>query len=308
LRPEIDLTVEGEFMKSFRSITVGVSAGEDARRLSAGSLKAVRQAVWLAQQTGASLSLLHSTWGAERNSEEAKQVFDSIEALTAECSQAGVAVQLHRSDERPWIALIKQIVRGDSDFLFVGKHNSSNVRDLGRNTLNLLRNCPAPVWVVDPMVDPIGTRILAATDLSDVGVRVTQLAAQLSVACECELHVVHAWQQTMEAQLEHARESDDDFRRRVASSESKIAEQILTGLKGSLDSIEPKLHIGCTSPELAILEGVDVLKPELVVMGTLSRTGVPGLLVGNIAEHLLGRIPCSLLTIKPAGFVSPVTD
>jgi hypothetical protein len=99
LRPEIDLTVEGESMKSFRSITVGVSAGEDTRRLSAGSLKAVRQAVWVAQHTGASLSLLHSTWGAERNSEEAKHFFDSIEALTAECSQAGVAVQLHRSDE-----------------------------------------------------------------------------------------------------------------------------------------------------------------------------------------------------------------
>jgi hypothetical protein len=33
---------------------------------------------------------------------------------------------------------------------------------------------------------------------------------------------------------------------------------------------------------------------------------VAGLLVGNTAERMLDRVECSLLTIKPEGFVSPV--
>ena len=41
-------------------------------------------------------------------------------------------------------------------------------------------------------------------------------------------------------------------------------------------------------------------------MGTISRTGIPGILVGNTAEKLLERVDCSLLTVKPEGFVSPV--
>jgi nucleotide-binding universal stress UspA family protein len=41
-------------------------------------------------------------------------------------------------------------------------------------------------------------------------------------------------------------------------------------------------------------------------MGTVSRSGIRGMLVGNTAERLLSGFHRSLLTVKPAGFVSPV--
>ncbi|HEX6885840.1 MAG TPA: universal stress protein, partial [Planctomycetota bacterium] len=43
-----------------------------------------------------------------------------------------------------------------------------------------------------------------------------------------------------------------------------------------------------------------------LVMGSVSRGGIAGLLLGNTAERLLDRVSCSLLTIKPQDFVSPV--
>ena len=46
---------------------------------------------------------------------------------------------------------------------------------------------------------------------------------------------------------------------------------------------------------------------ELIVMGTVARTGIPGLLIGNTAETILQRVDCSVLAVKPDGFVSPVT-
>jgi hypothetical protein len=42
-------------------------------------------------------------------------------------------------------------------------------------------------------------------------------------------------------------------------------------------------------------------------MGTIARTGIPGVFVGNTAEKLLPHLPCSVLAIKPASFKSPVT-
>lgn len=45
---------------------------------------------------------------------------------------------------------------------------------------------------------------------------------------------------------------------------------------------------------------------DLIVMGTVSRAGIAGLLIGNTAETVLHRVDCSMLTLKPEGFISPV--
>ena len=55
------------------------------------------------------------------------------------------------------------------------------------------------------------------------------------------------------------------------------------------------------APEFVVSEGIDVL-----VMGTVARGGVSGVLIGNTAERVLRKLPCSVLTVKPDGFVSPV--
>ncbi|HJN13660.1 MAG TPA: proton-conducting transporter membrane subunit, partial [Pirellulaceae bacterium] len=40
---------------------------------------------------------------------------------------------------------------------------------------------------------------------------------------------------------------------------------------------------------------------DLVVMGTIARTYIPDIVMGNPAERLLDRVECSILAIKPAG-------
>jgi nucleotide-binding universal stress UspA family protein len=39
----------------------------------------------------------------------------------------------------------------------------------------------------------------------------------------------------------------------------------------------------------------------------VGRTGIPGFLIGNTAEQVLSEVTCSVLALKPRGFVSPVT-
>ena len=60
-------------------------------------------------------------------------------------------------------------------------------------------------------------------------------------------------------------------------------------------------------PETVILEFVVSGGIDLVVMWmTVARGGISGLLIGNTAERVLGKLPCSVLAVKPDGFVSPV--
>ncbi|MCZ7543179.1 MAG: universal stress protein [Anaerolineae bacterium] len=54
-------------------------------------------------------------------------------------------------------------------------------------------------------------------------------------------------------------------------------------------------------PKLAVRHKID-----LIVMGTASRTGISGFLIGNTAENVLRQVNISVLAVKPEGFVSPV--
>ena len=45
----------------------------------------------------------------------------------------------------------------------------------------------------------------------------------------------------------------------------------------------------------------------VIVMGAVSRMGVAGLLIGDTAESILRQVDCSVVTVKPDEFITPVT-
>ena len=76
--------------------------------------------------------------------------------------------------------------------------------------------------------------------------------------------------------------------------------------KHAVDYVDPQLHVIKGDAEKVIPKIAKDLDVDLIVMGTGARTGIPGFFMGNTAESNLNRIDCSVLTIKPPGFVSPV--
>ena len=73
------------------------------------------------------------------------------------------------------------------------------------------------------------------------------------------------------------------------------------------DYIRPQVHMQKGSARKVLPELARELKVDCVVMGTVARTGVSGLFMGNTAETILDQLECSVLAIKPPGFVTPVT-
>ena len=59
-------------------------------------------------------------------------------------------------------------------------------------------------------------------------------------------------------------------------------------------------------PEDIIPKHAQQLDAELVVLGTVGRQGISAALIGNTAEHVIDKLNCDVLAIKPYGFVSPV--
>ena len=53
---------------------------------------------------------------------------------------------------------------------------------------------------------------------------------------------------------------------------------------------------------------VEAASIDLLVMGSVGRTGLEGFLIGNTAEAVLRRVSCSVLALKPGSFESPIAS
>ncbi|KGQ40609.1 universal stress protein UspE [Gallibacterium anatis] len=63
---------------------------------------------------------------------------------------------------------------------------------------------------------------------------------------------------------------------------------------------EDHTHVYEGLPEEVIPKVAQDIGAELVVLGTIGRTGLSAVLLGNTAEHVISQLNCNLLAIKPS--------
>jgi nucleotide-binding universal stress UspA family protein len=182
----------------------------------------------------------------------------------------------------------------------------------GSSDQRLMRKCPCPVWIVKPSRKKYFRKILAAVDLNPsepdteaLARQIMSLATWLAKEERSELHVLHVWRLPGEAKLRG--------RQILTTSADKILRDLRAAHKTELDGLlkhypyEKKIvHLikgraGEVIPAFAEKHEVD-----LVVIGTVARGGIPGLFIGNTAEKVLSEVDCSVLTLKPEGFETPI--
>jgi len=182
----------------------------------------------------------------------------------------------------------------------------------GSTDQTLIRKCPCPVWIIKPGRTQRFKRILAAVDVNPsepetdaLAKQVASLATSLAKEDHAELHVVHAWRLAGEYKLRG--------RQIYASRVDKLLDEIRQAHEIELDGLlryypyeRRTVHLIKGRASEVIPKAVEKLEIDLIVMGTVGRTGVPGLLIGNTAETVLHSVDCSVLTLKPEGFVSPM--
>ena len=308
-------------MKKLSKLLVGVDFAADGKQLSVGSRCAIEEARALAVHHTAELVLLHSTHGDEyvdpltahaavvslgATPQGRKALDDALAGL----QKSGVKASLELSEERPLAAFVRRVQLGDIELVVVGKRSDSDEdgRHLGSFSIQLLRYCPGAVLVVPPRPGVDEGPVLAATDLSPVGDVATRVGALLSLQRDVDLHVVHAYQLPFELIHESSRVPREQHQEHLARLRREAEQGIAKGLAGAKASGEPKLHVACSTPSRAIQAAIDLVHPSILVMGTISRGGVAGLLFGNTAERILPRVSCAILAVKPADFVSPILN
>jgi universal stress protein E len=244
---------------------------------------------------------------------------DRLSELAGWCGELGVGPETKRLRGRPFVAVIREVLASGHDLVIKaaeGPAEGLRGRLFGSMDQHLLRKCPCPVWLVSPDRDERFRSVLAAVDVEgnrdgELNERVVQLASSLAVREGAALHVVHAWSLYGESILRSLGRGIGPGRLRELLRETKRARaRRLRELvsREAVDGSEPALHLLKARPAIGIRHVARRVEADVVVMGTLSRAGATGLLIGNTAEIVLGQLSCAALAIKPAGFRSPLDE
>ena len=188
-------------MRNVPRLLVAIDLHREGSTLTAGSCLATDQAVELVKHLEADVVLLHAidtdraaTRGREEsNTRDAAQ--HTLDQVAERFRAIGVTASIAISDETPWLAIVRSVIRDRIDLVFAGRRNESTQPPLGLGSVSrqLVRKCPSTVWVAKPGGDLAPRRVLAATDLSPLGERVVEYAAFVARHYGAELHVVHAF-------------------------------------------------------------------------------------------------------------------
>lgn len=229
---------------------------------------------------------------------------------------AGLEVETKVLIGTPFIEIIRQVMRDRHDIVIKGAHRTAGRQFFPGADMHLLRKCPCPIWVLNSVAAPRSRRILVAVDPDPEDAKRDQLnrtlmdlATSLARNDHAKLDVINVWRLQQEAALRHglANIPEDEIDRMIAQTQndSKTRLQELVSYYTEFEDIMRVLHIkgvaGDVIPEHVMAESIDT-----IVMGTLTRTGVAGLFIGDTAETILNRVTCSVLTAKAPGFITPI--
>lgn len=237
------------------------------------------------------------------------------------------------------------VVVSGIDFIEIIKHAIHNQHDLvvkcaedmdwmermlGSEDIHLLRKCPCPVLMLKPDQKDHFQKVLATVDVNDafdeldegcvqeqLNQQVLEYSAAVSLPELSEMHIGSVWEAYAEDWLRYGAFSHQPEEKvdRYVEQERRECSTKLDSLvrkmdemlgKATVQYLQPRSHLvkGKASKEIPLM--VENYGIDLIVMGTVGRVGIPGLIIGNTAESILEQTKCSVLAIKPEGFKTPI--
>jgi len=249
-----------------------------------------------------------------------------LEDAVSSVATDGVSINTKVLVGKPFMAVIREVLRSDYDLIIKCADADSALREIlfSSTDKHLMRKCPCPVWIIKPKERQKYLRIMAAVDQDpeetvkdELNRQILEMSTSMALTEQGEAHVVHAWEVFGEGLLKSHKWdfSEADFESMLeeeAAGRKRWLEDLVAHygkLPETKDAapVELQLHVVKGPAQHVVPKLARELAVDLVVMGTVARSGVDGFFMGNTAENILGELDCSVLTIKPPGFTSPVT-
>jgi universal stress protein E len=332
-------------MTGFKNILVGIDLHRcnplDVAALSPIALEPIYWASRLAKLNSARLLFFAaSTVGddtllplAEEDRDQVRNSFFEagdkvLDDLVLQAQKEGIEAQRKLVSGTGWLEIIREVLHYKHDLVVVGTRNQTAFRRLlfGSTNMKLLRRCPCPVLVTKTLTfasgvlgtslhrdAPPGTsslNILVTTDLKPSSDVALQMGIDLAQQMNARLHVLHVVEYHLDevCNIGLPDAKQDEYRDLVRNHarDALYAQLEKTSYRALGSRLEVHLGGDVGLPDVAIQHFIQANHIHLLVMGTIGRGGLRGIMIGDTAERLLPEVNCSVLAVKPPDFICPV--
>jgi nucleotide-binding universal stress UspA family protein len=296
-------------MDKFRKLFVAID-------FSPNSDEALRQAHDRALSTGAQLAVCHIVPNELRSNLlfpdisritalkfplEMKQIAEAAAARVAEITgRTEGEFELIVDDGTPQALILSRAEEWLADLIIVGSHGQTSAADalLGSVTDRVIRHAHCPVLIVRP--GKRTGRIVAGTDFSDPVLPALRAAGDEAERTGAELTVVHSldmvWSLAAYPALAFGGAPFNISAEQIKELELVATQRLEESLKQLNVSGDTLVTTGPAGT--ALIDIASERKADLIVVGTIGRTGLRRALLGSVAETVAKGAPCSVLIVR----------
>lgn len=175
--------------------------------------------------------------------------------------------------------------------------------------VTLIRRSTVPVLLINQDLHRVDTQIFVAIDpitqskeADSLNKSLLKTADLMATAYKCTIQILSCWHFENESFMRESvfsKTSEDEIDAII--NEERVNHE--NALKKLIQVSELQnahdLHIHKGRADKVIPEFMNDHIDDILIMGTVGRTGLKGFLLGNTAENIFKQINCSLLTIRP---------
>ncbi|HEY2380370.1 MAG TPA: universal stress protein [Terriglobia bacterium] len=282
---------------------------------SPSSDEALRQAAGRGAATHGKLAVCHIVPNELRSNLLFPQ-FSEREAVAvpAEVEKAGEAVlkrvaevvgnaeaEIIADHGSPYAEILKRAEAWKADLIVIGSHGMTGADGilLGSVTAKVIRYAHSPVLVARKPSSR--GHIVAGTDFSDPALPAISAAVNEARRTNAQLTVVHSLDLYRTTPAAGAMElASLAVSEEICQDMEKYAREHIGEILNKF-GLQDHALVTRGPAALALVSAASDLKAELLVVGTVGRTGLNRLLLGSVAEAVASNAPCSVLIVRAHG-------
>lgn len=228
-----------------------------------------------------------------------------LEELVAPYQQEGLDIQLKVVwHNRPSESILQEIEHGGHDLVVKSAHQHSLLETFIFTPLDwqLIRKCRVPLLLVKEHDWPANGNVLVALNFSnepdqvELNKKLFREGSQVARLVKSHLHLVNAVPSpTVNIALEVPGFTPELYNEAIRQHHVSMME----AFAAEHHVLPAHTHVLDGLPEDVLPELAEQLDAQLVMLGSVGRTGWSAALIGNTAEQVIDNIHCDLLVVQP---------
>ncbi|MFC3094362.1 hypothetical protein DRW07_14260 [Alteromonas sediminis] len=254
----------------------------------------------------------------QKISEATKQTIQAT--VTKHCPQLSINVEI--SFGKLYLQAIRYTLKNPVSIVIKSAEDPTWMDSIfDSDDMHLMRKCPVPTWLINTGRHQTPGQVVVALDfkapeeegaISEFNRQLLDLTLTFVAKTASSITLIHACADSLADFASIWADDPETMQQQITQQEKvtkraamKQAHQYLLD-KQILPTPVIKTRLIDGHPEESVAAFVKANNTDMLVLGSLGRTGIKGLFMGNTAESILQQIHCSVITAKPQGFESPI--